>query len=84
VKTPPNGADWIHEIKHGGYRTISVTNAAIGSGLRLLECQVEAEYRKAVVRKIQEAIARGAWLSRQGDRAPSRSTDLSQAIASKR
>ena len=48
MKTPPNGADWIHEIKHGGYRTISVTNAAIGSGLRLLECQVEAEYRKAV------------------------------------
>ncbi|SEE04872.1 bifunctional non-homologous end joining protein LigD [Rhizobiales bacterium GAS191] len=24
VKTPPAGADWLHEIKHDGYRTISV------------------------------------------------------------
>jgi bifunctional non-homologous end joining protein LigD len=24
VKTPPIGADWNHEIKHDGYRTISV------------------------------------------------------------
>jgi bifunctional non-homologous end joining protein LigD len=24
VKTPPIGSDWLHEIKHDGYRTISV------------------------------------------------------------
>ena len=24
VKTPPIGADWLHEIKHDGYRAISV------------------------------------------------------------
>jgi signal transduction histidine kinase len=39
--------------------------AVIGSGLRLLECQSDAAYRKAIVDKMQEAIARGALLSRQ-------------------
>lgn len=39
--------------------------AVIGSGLRLLECQSNAEYRKAIVSKMQEAITRGALLSRQ-------------------
>jgi signal transduction histidine kinase len=39
--------------------------AVIGSGLRLLECQSDAAYRKAVVDKMQEAITRGALLSRQ-------------------
>ncbi|VIO71506.1 Sensor kinase CckA [Bradyrhizobium ivorense] len=39
--------------------------AVIGSGLRLLERQSDVAYRKAVVGKMQEAIARGASLSRQ-------------------
>ena len=37
----------------------------IGSDLRLLECQSDAAYRKAIVDKMQEAITRGALLSRQ-------------------
>jgi hypothetical protein len=39
--------------------------AVIGSGLRLLECQSDAAYRKAIVGKMQEAIKRGALVSRQ-------------------
>jgi signal transduction histidine kinase len=39
--------------------------AVIGSGLRLLECQSDAVYRKAIVGKMQEAITRGALLSWQ-------------------
>ncbi len=39
--------------------------AVIGSGLRLLECQSDAAYRKTAVGKMQEAIMRGALLSRQ-------------------
>jgi signal transduction histidine kinase len=37
----------------------------IGSGLRLLECQSDAASREAIVGKMQEAITRGALLSRQ-------------------
>jgi signal transduction histidine kinase len=37
----------------------------IGSGLRLLEGQSDAAYRKAIVSKMQHAITRGASLSRQ-------------------
>ena len=39
--------------------------AVIGSGLRLLECQSDAAYRKAIVGKMQEAITRGALVSWQ-------------------
>ena len=39
--------------------------AVIDGGLRLLECQSDAAYRKAIVDKMQEAITRGALLSRQ-------------------
>ncbi|UPJ48545.1 ATP-binding protein [Bradyrhizobium sp. 200] len=39
--------------------------AVIGSGLRLLECQSDAAYRKAIVSKMQHAITRAALLSRQ-------------------
>ena len=39
--------------------------AVIGSGLRLLECQGDAAYRKAIVGKMQDAISRAAWLSRK-------------------
>ena len=39
--------------------------AVIGSGLRLLECPGDAAYRKAIVGKMQEAITRGALVSRQ-------------------
>jgi signal transduction histidine kinase len=39
--------------------------AVIGSGLRLLECRSDAAFRKAIIDKMQEAITRGAVLSRQ-------------------
>jgi signal transduction histidine kinase len=39
--------------------------AVIGSGLRLLERASDAAHRDAIVGKMQEAIARGALLSRQ-------------------
>lgn len=37
----------------------------VASGLRLLERQSDAEYRRAIVTKLQDAITRGAMLSRQ-------------------
>ena len=39
--------------------------AVIASGLRLLESQSDAAYRKAIISKMQHAITRGALLSRQ-------------------
>jgi signal transduction histidine kinase len=39
--------------------------AVIGGGLRLLECQSDAAYRKTIFGKMQEAVTRGALLSRQ-------------------
>ncbi|MBR0823596.1 sensor histidine kinase [Bradyrhizobium liaoningense] len=39
--------------------------AVIGSGRRLLECQDDAAYGKAIVGKMQEAITRAALLARQ-------------------
>jgi signal transduction histidine kinase len=39
--------------------------AVIGSGLRQLECESDAAYRTAIFGKMQEAITRGALLSRQ-------------------
>ncbi|MET4512094.1 ATP-binding protein [Bradyrhizobium sp. 482_C4_N1_1] len=39
--------------------------AVIGSGRRLLECQDDAAYRKAIVGKMQEAITRAALLALQ-------------------
>ena len=47
----------VHEIKN--------LFAVIGSDLRLLECQSDAAFRKAIVSKMQHAITRGALLSRQ-------------------
>jgi signal transduction histidine kinase len=44
---------------------ISDLLAVIGSGLRLLECESDAAYRKAIIEKMQEAITRGAVLNRQ-------------------
>jgi len=39
--------------------------AVIGIGLRLLDCQSDTAYRKTIVGKMQEAVTRGASLSRQ-------------------
>jgi signal transduction histidine kinase len=50
-------AQFVHDINN--------LLAVIGSGLRLLECQSDAAYRKAIADKMQEAITRGALLSRQ-------------------
>jgi signal transduction histidine kinase len=59
--------------------------AVIGSGLRLLECQSDAAYRKATVEKMQEAITRGALLSRQLlDVARPRPTSIDRSVAGSR
>jgi signal transduction histidine kinase len=47
----------VHDIKN--------LLAVIGSGLRLVECQSDAAYRKAIVDNKRQAITRGALLSRQ-------------------
>jgi signal transduction histidine kinase len=52
-----NVAKFVHDINN--------LLAVIASGLRLLECQSDAAYRKALVDKMEEAIMRGALLSRQ-------------------
>ncbi|SDJ45535.1 Histidine kinase-, DNA gyrase B-, and HSP90-like ATPase [Bradyrhizobium sp. Rc2d] len=59
--------------------------AVIGSGLRLLECQSDAACRKAVVDKMQEAIARGALLTRRLlDAARPRPTSINADVAGSR
>jgi signal transduction histidine kinase len=55
----------IAEVAQFVVHDINTLLAVIGSGLRLLECQSDAAYRKAIVGKMQEAITRGALLSRQ-------------------
>jgi signal transduction histidine kinase len=47
----------VHDIKN--------LLAVIGSGLRLLACQEDAAHRKAIVVKMEEAVTRGAVLSRR-------------------
>ena len=59
--------------------------AVIGSGLRLLECQSDAAYRKAIIDKMQEAITRSALLSRQLlDAARSRPKSIDGFVAGSR
>ena len=61
----PEGARAIGDVAQFVVHDINNLLAAIGSGLRLLECQSDAAYRKVIVGKMQEAITRGALLSRQ-------------------
>ena len=64
----------VHDIKN--------LLAVIGSGLRLLECQSDAVCRKAIIDKIQEAVTRGALLTRQLlDAARPRSTSIDGFVA---
>jgi hypothetical protein len=59
--------------------------AVIGGGLRLLECQSDAAYRKAIVGKMQRAITRGALLSRQFlDAAQPRPKSIDEFVAGSR
>ncbi|MER9432533.1 ATP-binding protein [Mesorhizobium sp. M0408] len=59
------GARAIADVAQFVVHDINNVLAVIGSGLRLLECQSDAAYRKVIVGKMQEAITRGALLSRQ-------------------
>jgi signal transduction histidine kinase len=59
------GAQTIGDVVQFVVHDINNLLAVIGSGVRLLECQGDAAYRKAIVSKMQHAIARGALLSRQ-------------------
>jgi signal transduction histidine kinase len=55
----------IEDVAHFVVHDINNLLAVIDSGLRLLEFQSDAAHRKAIVGKMQEAVARGALLSRQ-------------------
>lgn len=62
------GRETVRAIADGAQFVVHDINnllAVIGSGLRLLERQDDAAYRKAIIGKMQEAITRGAQLSRQ-------------------
>jgi signal transduction histidine kinase len=61
----PEGAGAIGDVAQFVVHDINNLLAVIGSGLRLLECQSDAAYRKAVVSKMQHAITQAALLSRQ-------------------
>ncbi|WP_454651037.1 two-component system sensor histidine kinase NtrB [Bradyrhizobium liaoningense] len=61
----PEGLRPIGEVAQFVVHDINNLLAVIGGGLRLLERQSDAAYRKAIVGKMQEAITRGASLSRQ-------------------
>ena len=62
------GSEGVRAIPHVAQFVVHDINnlfAVIDSGLRLLECQSDAAYRKAIVSKMRHAITRGALLSRQ-------------------
>lgn len=61
----PKGTRAIGDVAQFVVHDINNLLAVIGGGLRLLECQGDAAYRKAIISKMQQAIARGALLSRQ-------------------
>jgi signal transduction histidine kinase len=61
----PEGAKAIGDVAQFVVYDINNLLAVIGSGLRLLECQSDAAYRKAIISKMKHAITRGALLSRQ-------------------
>ncbi|MET4204995.1 ATP-binding protein [Bradyrhizobium sp. LA6.12] len=61
----PEGVRPIGDVPQFVVHDINNVLAVIGRGLRLLECPSDAPYRKAIVGKMQEAIARGALLNRQ-------------------
>ena len=61
----PVGTRAIGDVAQCVVHDINNLLAVIGSGLRLLECQGDAACRKAIISKMQQAIARGALLSRQ-------------------
>ena len=84
----PQGVWAIGDVAQFVVHDINNLLAVIDSDLRLLECQSDAAYRKAIVGKMQEAITRGRCSpgssSTLRDRAPSRAASLSQAVASQR
>ena len=61
----PKGGRPIVDVEQFAVHDINNLFAVIASGLRLLECQNNAGYRRAIVNKMEEAITRGAFLSRQ-------------------
>ncbi len=61
----PEGTRAIGDVAQFVVHDINNLLAVIDGGLRLLECQSDAAYRKAIISKMQHAITRGALLSRQ-------------------
>jgi signal transduction histidine kinase len=61
----PEGTRAIGDVAQFVVHDINNLLAVIGSGLRLLECQSDAAYRKAIISKMLHAITRGSLLSRQ-------------------
>ena len=58
----PEGTRVIGDVAQFVVHDINNLLAVIGSGLRLLECQSDVAYRKAIISKMQHAITRGALL----------------------
>ncbi|QOZ28428.1 nitrogen regulation protein NR(II) [Bradyrhizobium sp. CCBAU 51753] len=61
----PEGTSAIGDVAQFVVHDINNLLAVIGGGLRLLERQSDAAYRKAIISRMQHAITRGALLSRQ-------------------
>jgi len=61
----PEGTRAIGDVAQFVIHDINNLLAVIGGGLRLLECQSDAAYRKAIISKMLHAITRGSLLSRQ-------------------
>jgi Enolase C-terminal domain-like len=61
----PEGVRTIGDVAQFVVYDINNLLGVIDSGLRLLECQSDAAYRKAIVSKMRHAITRGALLSCQ-------------------
>lgn len=81
----PEGAGAIGDVAQFLVHDINNLLAVIGSGLRLLECQNDAAYRKAIVSKMQHAITQAALLSRQClDAARPRAGSIGGLVASSR
>jgi signal transduction histidine kinase len=61
----PEGTRAIEDVAQFVVHDINNLLAVIGSGLRLLECQSDAAFRKAITSKMLHAVTRGSLLSRQ-------------------
>jgi hypothetical protein len=62
--TPPSGPDWVHEIKHDGYRLIVRRGGPCGSRGRGLNGR--AAIRRSPTRPAGDAHSRSLWMGKCG------------------